>query len=109
MNETSTIDVRVVPGPQHVGELSREKSVERLKKRVHELGDSIGEIAGDLRERLDVTLADRDDSSWALDQVQLSFSLDLEAEAGVVVARAKTNAGFEVMLNWSRRGTAAAG
>ena len=30
------------------------------------------------------------------------ISLDLEAEAGVVVARAKTTAGFEVSLSWKR-------
>jgi hypothetical protein len=34
--------------------------------------------------------------------VALTFSLDLEAQAGVVVAKAKTTAGFEVELTWRR-------
>ena len=33
------------------------------------------------------------ESGWRLEQVALKFSLDLEAEAGVVIARAKTRAG----------------
>ena len=100
----SEIYVRVVPGPAHAGELTGEKTTERFKTRVQELGDSIGEIANDLRARLDVALDHPDDSNWALDQVVLSFSLDLEAAAGVVVAKAKTSAGFEAQLTWSRRG-----
>jgi hypothetical protein len=32
--------------------------------------------------------------------VELKFSLDLEAEAAVVIAKAKTTAGFEASLSW---------
>jgi Trypsin-co-occurring domain 1 len=34
--------------------------------------------------------------------VTVIFSLDLEAEAGVAAAKAKTSAGFEVALTWKR-------
>ena len=67
-----------------------------------ELGDSIGEIAQRLREQLEADLREEAPSAWHLDEVAVSFSMDLEAEAGVVVARAKSTAGFEVSLTWTR-------
>ena len=104
MSDESSIRVYVQPSPRFEGEVSGAKLLERFGDRIEELGSSLGEIANDLRAQLDATL-DRDDGSgWGLEEVQLSFSLDLEAEAGVVVAKAKTAAGFEVALTWRRRG-----
>ncbi|WP_407676959.1 CU044_2847 family protein [Phytohabitans aurantiacus] len=34
----------------------------------------------------------------------LSFALDLQAEAGVIVSRASASASFEVSLTWARMG-----
>jgi hypothetical protein len=96
------IVVRVVPPPGREGELGGATLTERFEQRVDELGDSIGSIAKRLRERLDTELTEERTSAWGLDEVNLTFSLDLEAEAGVVVAKAKTTAGFEVALKWTR-------
>ncbi len=98
----SSIRVQVSPDPQHAGELGGGSLVERFEDRVNELGASLGEIANRLRDQLDATLAESDDAGWRLNEVELSFSLDLEAEAGVVVAKASTTAGFEASLTWSR-------
>jgi hypothetical protein len=38
------------------------------------------------------------ESGWRLEQVALKFSLDLEAEAGVVIARAKTSTFLDVTV-----------
>lgn len=96
------IVVRVIPPPERAGELGAATLTERFTERVDELGESIGEIAGRLRSRLDAELADERNAGWSLGEVTLTFSLDLEAEAGVVVAKAKTSAGFEVALTWKR-------
>jgi hypothetical protein len=96
------IQVRVVPPPERVGELAGETLLEKFENRVDELGESIGEIADRLRARLDINLAEEKPAAWKLDEVAVSFSLDLEAEAGVVVAKVKTTAGFEVALKWTR-------
>lgn len=96
------IVVRVVPPPERAGELAGATLTERFTDRVDELGESIGEIARRLRSRLDTDLADEKEAAWKLDEVTLAFSLDLEAEAGVVVAKAKTSAGFEVALTWTK-------
>jgi Trypsin-co-occurring domain 1 len=98
----SEIKVRVVPRPEQEGELAGVTLTERFAQRVDELGDSIGEIAQRLREQLETDLTEEAPSAWHLGEVAVSFSMDLEAEAGVVVARAKSTAGFEVSLTWSR-------
>jgi hypothetical protein len=96
------IKVQIVPTPERAGQLAPGKTWESLDRRIDELGESIADIARRLRTRLDEGLVQEDRSGWQLDEVELKFSLDLEAEAGVVVARAKTTAGFEVTLAWSR-------
>ena len=99
----SKIKVQVVPSPAQAGQLSPGKAWESLERRIDELGESIGEIAERLRSQLDASLAAPEEKpAWHLGEVQVTFSLDLEAEAGVVVARAKTTAGFEVLLAWTR-------
>jgi hypothetical protein len=97
------IKVQVVPSPDRARQLAPGKTWESLDARVGELGESIADIAKRLREQLDSGLATTEEPGWQLDDVELKFSLDLEAEAGVILARAKTTAGFEVTLTWSRR------
>jgi hypothetical protein len=70
-------------------------------ERAGELGDSLNEIATQLRERLRELGAD-DAGGWGLEQVNLTFSLDLQAEAGVIVARASSRAGFQAAMTWRR-------
>lgn len=41
-------------------------------------------------------------AGFGLTEVGMTFSLDLEAEAGVIISRLSTSAGFEVALTWSR-------
>jgi hypothetical protein len=96
------IAVRVVPPPDRVGELGGTSLSERFADRVEELGGSLGQIATTLRARLEAELSDQKESEWKLSEVALAFSLDLEAEAGVVVAKARTSAGFEATLTWKR-------
>jgi hypothetical protein len=96
------IQVRVTVPPGQAGNLAGRSLVERFEDRVDELGDSIGEIANRLRERLDRDLAEPEPDKWQLDEAQVTFSLDLEVGAGVVMAQAKSTAGFEVALTWKR-------
>jgi hypothetical protein len=96
------ISVRVVPQPGQEGELGGGILTEKLKGRIDELGQSIAGIATGLRTTLDAELKDNPASPWLLNEIQLNFSIDLEAESGVVIARARASAGFEVALTWSR-------
>ncbi|GIG00149.1 hypothetical protein [Catellatospora citrea] len=103
------IHVRVVPAEGWTGDLSSGPLVEKMLDRVNELGDSIVTMARRLGERIaaddpPVTGHSAAKPPWVLSQAQVTFSIDLEAEAGVIVSRAATSAGFEVCLTWSRAG-----
>jgi Trypsin-co-occurring domain 1 len=78
------------------------KRLPNFAERVSELGDSLNEIAGALRERLG-ELGKSAADGWDLDEVNLTFSLDLQADAGVIVARASSKAGFQAALTWKRQ------
>jgi hypothetical protein len=95
------IYVQVRPDPLKAGELASLGDLrEKLANRIDEVGDSLREIAGKLSRRFDELAAASADTTWRLGEVEITFSLDLEAEAGVVIARAKAGAGFEAKLTW---------
>jgi hypothetical protein len=81
------------------GNLTAASIPESFMNRVEELGQSLKEIAERLSQQLEA-LEKKPAATWRLEGVELKFSLDLEAEAGVVVARTKTSAGFEASLSW---------
>ena len=76
---------------------------ELLLNRIDEIGDSLRDIATKLSQRLD-ELAAHPDNQWRLSEVGLKFSLDLEAEAGVIIARTSATVGFEATLTWKAPG-----
>jgi Trypsin-co-occurring domain 1 len=73
---------------------------ESFSKRATDISDGVSGVANAIRADLERKIVRNADSSLALKEIELKFSLDLEAEAGVVIARAKTTAGFEVTLTW---------
>ncbi len=75
---------------------------ERFADRVSELGDGLGEIANQLRDQLEVHLTAESASGWNLHEIRLQFSVDLQASAGVVIAKASTSAGFVASMSWRR-------
>ncbi len=95
--------VEVVPAAGQVGDLGPADLVERAGRRVGELGTALAALADDLRGTLDRQLRDSDDSTWALTSLSLQLSINLEAEAGIVISRARTGAAFQATLTWSRQ------
>jgi Trypsin-co-occurring domain 1 len=93
------VDIRVEVRPLDGGDLSQPNLPELLANRIDEIGDSLRQIAAQVAHRLK-DLAAISDSAWPLEGVELKFSLDLEAEAGVVIARSSVTAGFEATLTW---------
>jgi NTP-dependent ternary system trypsin peptidase co-occuring protein len=82
------------------GDLTGQPAIpQAFMDRVEDLGQSLREIAERLSQQLE-DFEKRRAAAWPLERVELKFSLDLEAEAGVVIARTKTSAGFEASLSW---------
>ncbi len=75
---------------------------ESFASRAGEITDTITEVAGKLRDHLEADMASEQSAFWQLNTVELAFELALQAEAGVVIARASTGATFSVTLTWSR-------
>jgi len=76
---------------------------EQLAARIDEIGDSISWFKESIESRLDAIGNEEPSSeSWSLDAIELTVSIDLEAEAGVIFARAKAAAGLELKLTWSK-------
>lgn len=100
------IDVNVlIPAAVYEDIGGPESKPEKLARRVDELGESIAWF----RTRIEKHIGSLEDSShsrsWKLDKVELTVSIDLEAESGIIFARAKAGAGFEVTMSWSREST----
>jgi len=71
---------------------------EQFRRRAAEVADSIAEIADQFRSRLERVLQKPADPGWTTDTIELRFDIAVQAEAGVVIARATTGATFSAKL-----------
>lgn len=100
------VDVR--PAVTTSGDVRRRgpATPESFADRAGDITDTITEVADKLQGRLEADMASKQSALWQLTTVELGFQLALQAEAGVVIARASTEATFSVTLTWSRGGAA---
>lgn len=77
---------------------------EDFSRRAGEIADSVVSVAEDFRDRIDDRLGPHRDATddWQLGQVELAFAIDVQAESGVVIARASAGATFTATLTWQR-------
>lgn len=71
---------------------------EEFKSRAGEIADSIAEVVDQFRSRLGKVLDRRDDSGWRVGSVEIEFNIAVQAEAGVVIAKATAGATFSARL-----------
>jgi hypothetical protein len=94
------IKVEVVSPDTGQAAFFRPKQMPSFQERAGDLGGSLNEIATELSQHLDAL--DKRKKGWHLDEVTLGFSLDLQAEAGVVVGRVSSKAGLQATMTWKR-------
>jgi hypothetical protein len=96
--------VEVRPAPGEPGYLAPKVfQPQLLKDRIDEPGESLVEIAEGLRQQLDQAFSSRSQvvqEGMGLEEVQMNFFLGLQGEAGVIISRVSTSAGFQVSLTW---------
>lgn len=101
----SNIRIQVVSPVGVKGDLGPNVGLEDFNKRLGEFGNSLSDMASTLRTHLDKAAGRGvDQSEWCLAEAELKFSLELQAEAGVIITRASSKAAFEVSLKWARPG-----
>jgi hypothetical protein len=76
---------------------------EPYEARAAELADGIVYMGRQMRDRLDQIWATAAEH-WQLNKVEVQFGLALQAEAGLIVARASAGATFTATLSWSAAG-----
>lgn len=100
--------IEVVPRPSATGELRRGAPhiSEDFVPRANELMAATLEIAEHLRSTLETSSlshgAGATADTWALREVEMKFGLELQAEAGVIVAKVGGTASFDITLTWKR-------
>ncbi|MGC5020945.1 CU044_2847 family protein [Micromonospora sp. DT47] len=102
------VHVEVVPDPRFLGHLGPADLVERFSDRAAELGAAIGAVGEQLRRALELRMAQAPQGAWELSQISVELALNLEAESGVIIAKAKSAAAFQASLTWTRRSPARA-
>jgi Trypsin-co-occurring domain 1 len=73
-------------------------TLEQFSRRAREIADSVAQIAEEFRSRLQKTLGNQEDSGWHTESIELGFQIAVQAEAGVVIARAVSGATFTAKL-----------
>jgi Trypsin-co-occurring domain 1 len=73
-------------------------SLEQFSRRAAEIAESIAQIAEEFRSRLQKTLRKPEESGWRTESIELGFEIAVQAEAGVVIARAVSGATFSAKL-----------
>jgi hypothetical protein len=90
------LEVRPVADSGNLG--PRPAMPEDFRARAGEIADSIAEVADDFRSRLRKVLKRQDESGLRLDSVEIEFGICVQAEAGVVIAKATAGATFTARL-----------
>jgi Trypsin-co-occurring domain 1 len=91
-----------VRGPSVSGDLGPGMpTLEQFRRRAHEIADSVAEVAEEFRSRLQKVLRRPEDPGWRADSIELDFQVAVQAEAGVIVARAVSGATFTVKLTFT--------
>jgi Trypsin-co-occurring domain 1 len=99
----SDVVVEVVTPVSRGGDLSaRRVNPESFDARSDELASGLARIAERFRRRVDELVSTGGDGA-RLEQVQLQFGLALQAESGMVIAKAAVGTTFTATLTWSAR------
>jgi hypothetical protein len=97
------IRLEVVPAADAYGQdLAGPPAPELFSARAKEIADSVAEVATQFRARIDDAISKDEPDGWQLGQVEVSFGLQAEAGAGVLIARASVGATFTATLTWTR-------
>jgi NTP-dependent ternary system trypsin peptidase co-occuring protein len=76
----------------------RAAAPEEFKARADEIAGSISDVIDHLRPRLEKLLDQRGDSGWHVGSVEIEFGVSVQAETGVIIAKAAAGATFSARL-----------
>ncbi|MEU6259198.1 CU044_2847 family protein [Streptomyces sp. NPDC047043] len=71
---------------------------EQFQRRAGEIADSVAQVADQFRSRLETVLRRPPDGGWAVESIEVGFDLSVQADAGVIIAKATSGATFSARL-----------
>ncbi|MFD8495514.1 hypothetical protein [Amycolatopsis sp. NPDC059657] len=81
------------------GDLAPRKVVpEDFRQRAAEIAESVQEVADEFRTRLARLIKNPSNTEWGLESIEIGFDITVQAEAGVLIAKASTGATFSAKL-----------
>jgi hypothetical protein len=84
---------------QESGDLSSRPALpENFRKRAAEIAASIGEVADEFRARLAQSITRPPSEGWGVDSIEIKFDINIQAGAGVLIAKASSGATFSARL-----------
>jgi Trypsin-co-occurring domain 1 len=90
--------LEVRPAPVSGDLAPRAMVPEEFRSRAGEVAESIAEVVETFRSRLGRLLDKRDDSAWRVGSIEVAFDIAVQAEAGVIIAKATAGATFSARL-----------
>lgn len=71
---------------------------EEFRRRAAEIAESVAETADEFRSKLARTLKRPSETGWSVESVEIGFQIAVQAEAGVIIAKATAGTTFSVRL-----------
>lgn len=97
------IYVEVKPKHGMRGDLGSFPGKENLKERINDLTEAINEIGIGIKKNIaELFREEQAGRTYALGEVEIGFSLELEAQTGLIVSQLTGRAGFEITLTFER-------
>lgn len=81
----------------------RGATLEDFRMRAAEIAESVAQVTTQFRSRLEGLLAPEGEGRWEVDAIEIGFDLAVQAEAGVVIAKASTSATLSAKLTLKSR------
>ena len=75
-------------------------TLESFRDRSADIASTVVDVAKNLKEQFDAALGKQ--AGLAPDCVEIEFGLELQAETGIVIAKASAGCTFTVKLTWTR-------
>jgi NTP-dependent ternary system trypsin peptidase co-occuring protein len=98
-DDHSAVEVLLEVQPRRTsGDLAPRVAIpEDFRRRAGEIADSVAAIADKFRSRLEDVMT-RPKDGWGVESIEIGFDIAVQAEAGVLIAKASTGATFSAKL-----------
>ncbi|MET7995079.1 CU044_2847 family protein [Amycolatopsis sp. NPDC005232] len=100
--KTQPIEVFLEVDPQQgSGDLAPRKSApEDFRKRASEITACVEEVANEFRSKLGELMNKSADKSWNVNAIEIGFGITVQAETGILIAKASAGTNFSAKLTF---------